>query len=162
MGEHESNYGKMKNVTMTLSTFHIVDTKYTSEAESEVREMCDTFEKKLNTKGFNELIVLNEKELAQFKKNYRRIGSECAGATAELQKNISDLKEKLKDYEHEVEHLKIVHKNELLEKDLIIQRETNEKNALKVQVDTNQLVFTLEKQNLELKLQLASKTSPNE
>ena len=72
IGEHESKYGKMKNVVISLSTFHIIDTKYTSEAEHEVREICNAFEKKLNVEGFNELIVLNDKELVQIKKQYNR------------------------------------------------------------------------------------------
>jgi hypothetical protein len=155
IGEHESKYGKLKNVVLTLSTFHIIDTKYTSEAEHEVRDICNAFEKKLNVEGFNELIVLNDKELIQIKKQYKYIGNEFAGATSELQSQITELKEKIKDFENEIVNLKIVHKHELLEKDIIIQRETNEKNTLKTQVDTNQMIFNLEKQVLQL--QLASK-----
>ena len=157
VGEHDAKYGKMKNVTVTLSTFHIIDTKYTSEAESEIREMCDAFGKKLITNGHNELIVLTEKELSQLHKQYKRIGNEFAGATTELQDKITELKEKLKDCENTITHLKISHKAELLEKDIIIQHEKNEKNALKAQLDTNQLIYKLEKQNLELQIQIVSK-----
>jgi hypothetical protein len=156
IGEHETKYGKMKNVVITLTTFHIIDTKYTSEAEHEVRELCNAFEKKLNVDGFKELIALNEKEFTQIKKQYKYIGNEFAGATIELQSQIIELKEKIKDYENEMANLKIVHKHNLLEKDMIIQQEINEKNNWKTQLETNQIIFNLEKQNYILQLQMMS------
>ena len=157
IGEHDSKYGKMKNVVLTLSTFHIIDAKYTSEAEHEIREICTAFEKKLNVDGFKELVVLNEKEFVQIKKQYKYIGNEFAGATLELQSQITELKEKIKEYESEIAHMKIVHKNELLEKDMMLQREIHEKHNLKSQLDTNQIIFNLEKQNYILQLQLVAK-----
>jgi hypothetical protein len=157
IGEHDSKYGKMKNVVLTLSTFHIIDAKYTSEAEHEIREICNAFEKKLNVDGFKELIALNDKEFVQIKKQYKYIGNEFAGATLELQSQITELKEKIKEYESEIAHMKIVHKNELLEKDMMLQREIHEKNNLKSQLDTNQIIFNLEKQNYILQLQLVAK-----
>ena len=40
IGEHELKYGRLPNVSLKLSTFHIIDVKYTSKAEGEIRELC--------------------------------------------------------------------------------------------------------------------------
>jgi len=157
IGEHEAKYGKLQNVNIKLSTFHIIDVKYTSEAEKEIREVCTAFEKKLNVEGYKELIVLNEKEHIQIKKYYKHIGIECAGATAELQSQIIELKEKIKDFENEIINIKVHHKNELLEKDMIIHREINEKHILQIQLDHTQAITNLEKQNYTLQIQLLTK-----
>jgi hypothetical protein len=150
IGEHETKYGKLAGVTMKLSTFHIIDTKYTNEAEGEVREMCSAFEKKLNVEGYNEFIILNEKEHGQMKKMYKRIGNECAGATLELQTQISELKEKIKDLENN-------YKIELMEKDVLINNEKHKNEILQNKLDTNQIIHNLEKNNYILQIQILSK-----
>lgn len=150
MGEHEYTYGKLQGVTLTMSTFHTIDVKYTSEAEKEIRDECNGFEKNLNTKGYNELIVLNDKEFIQMKKLYKRVGNECAGATLELQTQIIELKDKIKDMEYS-------HRNNLLEKDIIINKKQYEIETLHTKVETNQIIFNLEKSNYVLQLQLLSK-----
>ena len=159
IGEHESKYGKMTGVSLKLATFHIIDSKYTSEAEGEVRELCNTFEKKLCVEGYNELIVLNDAELVQIKKQYKYIGKEFAGATQELQEQIVVLKDRIKEYENELVNIKIIHKSELLEKDIIIYQERNEKeqernenSIMKIKMDNNTTIFNLEKQILQMQL----------
>jgi hypothetical protein len=126
IGEHETKYGKLENVSIKLATFHVIDTKYTSEAEGDIRELVNTFQKKLNVEGFNELIVLNAKELAFVKKQYSYLGNNYAGATAELQKQIVELKNKIKDLENELTIIKLT-------KDLELQKERNENQSLKSQ-----------------------------
>jgi len=118
--ELESDYSKLPGVTMQIATFQIIDVKYTSEAESEVRDTCSAFELRVKktTQGKNELIVLDDKQFANLKKLYRRIGDEFAGATLGLQKQVADLKERIKEYENEVMHLNTVikHKDEMYKK----------------------------------------------
>ena len=126
IGEHETKYGKLENVSIKLATFHVIDTKYTSEAEGDIRELVNTFQKKLNVEGFNELIVLNAKELAFVKKQYSYLGNNYAGATAELQKQIVELKNKIKDLENEITIIKLTN-------DLELQKERNENQSLKSQ-----------------------------
>lgn len=127
IGEHETNYGKLKNVKIVLSTFHIVDPKYTCDAEGDIREECNAYEIGLQTEGHKELIVLNKKQLEHVTKNYGRIGRDYAGHTAELQEQISKLKEEIRELQHERDRLKTqietterYHKLELQNKDLII------------------------------------------
>ncbi len=179
IGEHEYNYGKLPNVTMKLSTFHIIDVKYTSEAEKEIREICGAFEKKLSVEGYNELIVLNEKEHGQIKKYYKHIGTECAGATLELQSQIIELKDKIKELEHDIINSVLTHKNELMEKDMFllktihekdashknefIEKDTlllktiHEKDALQFRLETEKILSNLKEANLNLQLKLLSK-----
>lgn len=156
--EHDAKYGKLTNVNIKLSTFHIIDVKYTNDAEKDVRELCSAFDKKLSIDGYNELIILNEKEHTQIKKQYKYIGNEYAGATQELQSQITELKDKIKDFENEIVNLKMSHKSELLEKDIKINQETSEKQLLKMQLDTSQIIYNLEKQNYTLQIQMLSKS----
>ena len=138
--ELEAEYSKLPGVTMTIGTFHIIDTKYTSEAENEVREMCAAFEVRVKktTQGFNELIVLDDKQFANMKKMYRRIGDDFAGATLGLQKQIVELKDRIKDYENEIVRLKleIEYKDNLHKKDIELKDTVIENWKLKHQLAT--------------------------
>jgi hypothetical protein len=138
--ELEAEYSKLPGVTMTIGTFHIIDTKYTSEAENEVREMCAAFEVRVKktTQGFNELIVLDDKQFANMKKMYRRIGDDFAGATLGLQKQIAELKDRIKDYENEIVRLKleIEYKDNLHKKDIELKDTVIENWKLKHQLAT--------------------------
>lgn len=121
--ELESEYSKLPGVTMTIGTFHIIDTKYTSEAENEVREMCAAFEVRIKktTQGFNELIVLDDKQFANIKKLYRRIGDEFAGATFGLQKQIREYENELTRLKLEMQYKDDLHKKDIELKDKVIE-----------------------------------------
>lgn len=97
--ELEKQYSKLQGVTMTLGTFYFVDPKYTSEAENKVRELCGAFEVRINktVQGFNELVVLDEKQFTIVKDLYSKYGEHFAGATLALQKEIAILKDALKE-----------------------------------------------------------------
>lgn len=142
-GELGVQYNKLQNVDIKLSTWHPVDTIYKFDAENEIRDLCKTFVKTLKVEGFNELIILNKEEYKFIEKHYKRTGIAYAGATAESQREIHDLKEKIRT-------LEMSHANDLLEKDLIIQKITHENATLKTQIETNEIIYNL-------KLQLASK-----
>lgn len=97
--ELEKQYSKLQGVTVTLGTFYFVDPKYTSEAENKVRELCGAFEVRINktVQGFNELVVLDEKQFTIVKDLYSKYGEHFAGATLALQKEIAILKDALKE-----------------------------------------------------------------
>jgi hypothetical protein len=145
-------------VDFQLNIWNVVDEKYTSEAEGEVRDLCKGFDVRLTAKGYRELVVLNKSQLNIVKREYTYIGKKYAGATEEIQRQLTETKNALKDSENEVAYLKVSHKNELLEKDLIIQQEANELKLLKIQMEHDQHVFGLEKQNSALQIQLLTKT----
>ena len=120
--ELENQYSKIKGVTISMGTFHVVDTKYTSEAENKVRELCGAFEVRINktVQGFNELVVLDDKQFAIVRDLYSKYGENFAGATLGLQKQIVELKDSIKEYENEIIRLKmtIQYNHELHEKDM--------------------------------------------
>lgn len=147
IGEHERDYGKLNHVSIKLTTFHTIDTKYTSDAEGDVRDIVTTFHKKLHFDGHKELIVLNKTELDFVKKQYSYLGTIYAGATAELQKQIAELKDKIKDLEHELVNIKLEH-------NLALQKEQYEKQFLQFQLDNTTNFANLKEEKYLLQIQL--------
>ncbi len=137
LSEHQRDYGKLCNVELEI--FNYVDVKYTSEAEGDIRDLFDSFDKSIDVQGKNELVVLNQKQLDRVKKEYTRTGREYAGATQVLQEEIANLKQEI---------LKVKHQLEL---------QCLETEKYKTLVHTNQRYFDLEKKNYELQIQLLSK-----
>ena len=145
-GETVNKYNKLQNVKTELVIFRMVDTKHTFDAENDIREQCKAYGKNLNVAGYNELIVLSDKEFEYIKKSYRRIGNEYAGATAELQKQVLDLEKKIED-------LVKCHKYELLEKEMELQNEKNKNKALETQIVTDTKYNELKFQYLTLQIE---------
>lgn len=139
LAEHQRDYGKLINVDVELEIFNYIDVKYTSEAEGDIRDLFESFDKSISVIGRNELVVLNTKQLDRVKKEYTRTGREYAGATQILQEEIANLKQEI---------IKIKHQLEL---------QSLETEKYKTLVNTNQRYFDLEKKNYELQIQLLSK-----
>lgn len=139
--ELESEYSKLPGVTMHIATFQIIDAKYTSEAENEVRDTCSAFEVRVKktTQGFNELIVLDDKQFTNLKKLYRRIGDEFAGATLGLQKQIKEYENELMRLKLEMQYKDDLHKKdiEFYKKDIELKETVIENWKLKYQLATS-------------------------
>lgn len=150
IAEHEAKYGKLPNVKMNLSTFHIIDPLYTSDAEGDLRDECNAYEVNLKVDGYKELIVLNDTQFKHIKKNYWRIGREYAGHTAELQEQIAKLREEIKDLHNEM-------KNRELDYKLQISQGINETEKYKTLAATNEIISDLKIKNYELQIQVFSK-----
>ena len=132
--EHQDDYGKLPNVNISVAVFHIIDTKYTSEAEDDLRQFFKNMNKTLEIDGRKELVVLNVKELETVKKEFRHIGNDYAGNTQELQKQIQDLNTKnekqelqhkleIQELQHKITDMKNIHEIEILKKEMIIQQQ---------------------------------------
>jgi hypothetical protein len=136
--EHQDDYGKLPNVNISIAVFHIIDTKYTSEAEDDLRQFFKNMNKTLFVENQQqkrtELVVLNTKELETVKKEFRHIGNDYAGNTQELQKQIQDLNVKLEKQElqhkleiqelqHKIKDIQQTHEIEILKKEMIIQQQ---------------------------------------
>jgi hypothetical protein len=145
-------YHKLPNVQMKLSVFHMVDMKYKFEAESEIRFLCKSFKKNLKTEGYNELVVLDHTEHEMVKRYYRKIGSDYAGATAELQKEVLVLKEQIKELEYKMEIQREQTERKLAEKEYLLEQEKNRVETLRTQITTSEIIYNL-------KLQLANSRS---
>lgn len=138
IGENETKYNKLANVNVKLATFNIIDPIYMKEAERDIREECNAYEVSLKSDGYNELIVLNEKQLKHTKQHYSRIGREYAGHTAELQDQIVKLKDDIKKYEFTLQLNAIKHENEI--------------QKYKTIIETNEIINNLKFQNYELQI----------
>ena len=132
---------------------------YLVDAERDIREECNAYEIKLKTEGYRELIVLNKKQLEHVKKNYKRIGRDYAGHTAELQCEISKLKEEIRELNHERDrlktHIETTEKYHKLECDrLKTHTETTEKYH-KLELNNKDLTIA----NLELQNKLLTRSN---
>jgi hypothetical protein len=146
LNEIAREYNKLHNVKIELSIYRMVDPKHIFNAEGEIREQCKAYEKFLNISGYNELIILNDKEFEYIKKCYRRIGNEYAGATVELQNKIAELEKK-------IEELVALHKYEILEKNMEIQ-----KKDMEIQDEKHKNKYhELENQYLKLQIETLKK-----
>ena len=92
LGEHNNDYGKLKNINVELELFNYIDLKHTAEAEADIRDIFEAYDNVLDVSGRNELVALNAKQFDRIKKEYVRTGREFAGATKELQDEVSRLK----------------------------------------------------------------------
>ena len=115
LGEHNHDYGKLKNVNVELELFNYIDLKYTAEAEADIRDIFETYDTVLDISGRNELIVLTKKQFERTKKEYVRTGREFAGAPRELQDEVARLKTEIiemkmevQEYKHRAEHAEFV------------------------------------------------------
>jgi hypothetical protein len=150
LNEIAREYNKLHNVNIELTIYRMVDPKHIFNAEGDIREQCKAYGKNLNVAGYNELIILNEKEYEYIKKCYRRIGNEYAGATAELQNKIVELEKKIED-------LVALHKYEMYEKEMEIQNEKHKNKVLEKQIETDKKYHELEKQYLKLQFETLKK-----
>ena len=152
LGEHNGDYGKLKNVNVELELFNYVDLKYTAEAEADVREIFETYDSVLDVSGRNELVALNVKQFERIKKEYTRTGREFAGATKELQEEVTNLKLEIQNLKNEMKTKELEHKLALQEEQMRTMEERKEKERFQVLVETNDRIYTLEKNNYELRL----------
>ena len=113
--EHKNYYGKMKNVKLNLEKIYFIDIKYLTDAENSVNQLCTNFSKKLLLENYRELVALNNAEVEEIKKYYKMLGELYIGATAGLQKEITDLKNELLLKDCKIESLE--KDNKLLQKD---------------------------------------------
>ena len=152
LGEHNKDYGKMANVNVELELFNYIDLKYTSEAESDIRDIFETYNTVLDISGRNELVTLNAKQFDRIKKEYIRTGREFAGATRELQDEVVNLKQEIQNLKNEMKTKELEHKIALQEEQMRTMGERKEKERFQVLVETNDRIHTLEKNNYELRL----------
>ena len=134
--EHAGTYGKMSGVNLRLMSFHAVDTKYTANAESDVRGLMHFKHANLTVDGRKELVALSGDDLTYVKQEYSRIGARYAGATAGLTAEINELKSKIKDLENE------------------LQKERYEKKMVEMKLDSTSQMFELKEANYKMEIQL--------
>lgn len=145
LAKHQTDYGKMNNVKLDVVYFNIVDSKYTSEAETEIRDFFKAFNKPLEVTGRRELVSLNKMELDETRKKFFVTGQKYAGSTVGYENRIKLLENNINNLQHEIKIKEMEFKLELFQ-------EKNEKEKLQTLVETNARIYTLEKSNYELRL----------
>ena len=157
LSEHQNDYGKLKNVNLQLTKFTMVEPRYIIEAEKDLRQFFENFNKRLivkidknektknneklsydshlNDKNRYELIILNRDELETVFKYYKVLGNEYAGSTTELQNKIEKMKHEIDKMKNEIELNKLEkenqkdkYENELLKKEMEILKLQHEKD----------------------------------
>jgi len=159
ISQHQSTYGKMKNVDLDVELFNIVDAQYTTAAEHDIRYFFKAFGKPLVIEGHNELVGLNKMELVETKNKYVSTGEKYAGSTKgyetrtkELQEEIATLKQEIQHIKNEMKMKELEHKFALQEEQMRTMEERKEKERFQTLVETNDRIHTLEKNNYELRL----------
>ena len=145
IAKHQTDYGKMDNVKLDVVCFNIVDSKYTSEAENEIRDFFKAFNKPLEVNGRRELVSLNKMELDETRKKFIVTGQKYAGSTVGYENRIKLLENTINNLQHEIKIKDMEFKLELFQ-------EKTEKEKLQTLVETNVKIYTLEKSNYELRL----------
>ena len=154
MTDHNKNYGKMKNVSISVIAFHYIDQKYINDAEREVREFCKSFDLRLKIGNTTEFIALNSKQLPQVKTQYRHIGRSYSGATLEMQNKIEELTTAIKDNNTRYEaHLK-EKEIEFLQQEIKLKDERHKLECLQIKhqaaTENHQLAISNMQYQLEL------------
>ncbi len=134
--QHQNDYGRIKNVNLTLELYSYIDPQYISEAETDIKYFFNQTELNYEYENRSEIVIIPETKMKLVKKQYNQITTLYAGHVKELiqkikdlegelilekEKHLTELKNKeleLKDKELELE--KERHKNELQKKDIEI------------------------------------------
>jgi hypothetical protein len=149
--QHSLMYGKKSNVSLRLTTFHLIDTKYTANAENDVRGLMKYKHSNLIVDGYKELVVMSDEDLSYVKQEYGRIGARYAGATSEMMVKIKDLECQLEaDRLKHLNDLKFEQNERLLQKEryeLEMQKERSEKELQKERYE-----LELQKERYEKKM----------
>lgn len=100
-GEHEADYGKMKNVSVRLMHYNYIDPQYISSAETDLKDILGGLNLMFKHPIHTEIIIFDMKQLRMIKKQYEQIGKMYIGHISELVTKIKDLESsnKIKDLE---------------------------------------------------------------
>jgi hypothetical protein len=118
--EHIKTYGNIPNCDFKLKYYTYIDPQYISTAESDIKELFDSLELKLEYKNYLELVVIPQSLLKIISEKYNHIGKKYAGHISELITKIKELEndKKIKELEFELALQKEQHKNELSTKEI--------------------------------------------
>lgn len=117
MKEHNSNYGKLNGVNLELLMFSYIEPKFIFEAESSVTDFLNKY--KLINDNYNELVIINQKDLKMIKRHYEMVQNSYSGHIKELLIKMQELENKIKiqELQHKNELQEVQHKNDLLMKE---------------------------------------------
>jgi hypothetical protein len=117
MKEHNSNYGKLDGVNLELLMFSYIEPKFIFEAETSVNDFLNKY--KLINDNYNELVIINQKDLKMVKRHYEMVQNSYSGHIKELLIKMKNLENKIniQELQHKNELQEVQHKNDLLMKE---------------------------------------------
>lgn len=123
-GEHERDYGKMKNVNLELVQYQHIDPQYVSSAETDLGDILKGLGLYFKHDEHKELIIFNKNNMKVIVKQYEQIGKAYIG-------HISELVTKIKDLERDIEMTKVKHENDILKEKNEVTKEKHENEVMK-------------------------------
>lgn len=127
-GEHRRIYKKVFKRRIEILYYSIIDVQNIHKAEIYIKKLLGDHTIEYN--DMKELIIINKKELSNVQEIYKLVQMSYIGRYAEMQEKIHNLEVQLEREKHIYELLNEQHKNEIKDKELMIQQEEY-KNKLK-------------------------------
>jgi hypothetical protein len=122
--EHVKTYSQYEGSNIEMETFSFVEPKYNSNAETDIKDINDSFNTIHKFEKFSELIILDIKQKEATKKIFQAVSKKYMGYSEELQKEISELRNEIEILKMENKHL--VEKQELEIKNLNLEIENRD------------------------------------
>jgi hypothetical protein len=132
-GEHIKTYEKIEGCNLKLKHYSYVDPQYISNAETSIKTFMNCFNVKLEYLNEDELVIIPKEMIELVKDKYETIGKKYSGHISELITKLKDMENNYEKMElrykmenekltYENNILKVMNKNEILEKDLEIMK----------------------------------------
>ena len=104
-------YKDIKGVKIELMNYALIDPKYISEAEEDIKEYYTTIENKIEYRTFDELVAIDLKHEKEINKHHKYISTQYSGCMKELM--CDELKNNEEKYKLEIINLEKIHNLEL-------------------------------------------------
>lgn len=121
METHKQEYKHIKNVNLSLKNISLIDPKYISNAEKDIKEIVPKYS--FQFEKFDELIILDKKDFSELEKYYNILSHKYKGYNENLNTMITELKLSIRDTEHKIEIERNKHVIEIIQKDRELDQE---------------------------------------
>lgn len=115
--EHRNNYGKLKNVKLTVICHSYVDKRLITEAKNQMKNYFALNNMKFNYKNSNEIVIINKEYIENIKQTYKFEFSKFSGSMTKIIQKIIQMEHKFEinkiKYENEIDKLKTKYENEI-------------------------------------------------
>lgn len=137
METHKQEYKHIKGVNLSLKNIALIDPKYISNAEKDIKEFVANYS--FQFEKFDELVILDKKDFVELEKYYSLLSLKYRGYNEDLNNMITGLRLSIRDIEHN-------HKMDLLQKDKELLQKERELDLEKAKVREEKLKYeSLEK-----------------
>ena len=128
--EHERNFKKQYDVTISLLFYSIIDSKYIFDAEMNIKQYF--LSNKISSDDKTELVIISKKNINQIKQHYKMIQNVYIGKYVEMNNKITELEKRIIEINHQ-----LIIKNKELEikdKDILLEKQKSEILEIKLKI----------------------------